>query len=153
MIFKKLLQNPFQQGVFQLCTININHFIPFIRSPFKSLRISLKISNLRTKPEIRLQNPNGLMDCQTLKGTFVVHLKTNKKFFEHIALSLKGTDCQRTENWSNFAENGPFSPQFFNFAAEYLRLPARYRQIQGDFSIIKQNNENYKLRYMYTNVN
>ena len=40
MIFKKLLQNPFQQGVFQLCTININHFIPFIRSPFKSLRNS-----------------------------------------------------------------------------------------------------------------
>ena len=40
MIFKKLLQNPFQQGVFQLCTININHFIPFIRSPFESLRNS-----------------------------------------------------------------------------------------------------------------
>ena len=115
MIFKKLLQNPFQQGVFQLCTININHFIPFIRSPFKSLRISLKISNLRTKPEIRLQNPNGLMDCQTLKGTFVVHFKTNNKFFEQKALSLKGTDCQRTENWSNFADFPLFSARFFNF--------------------------------------
>ena len=40
MIFKKLLQNPFQQGVFQLCAIKIKKVMTVITSLLQLLRIS-----------------------------------------------------------------------------------------------------------------
>ena len=34
----------------------------------------------------------------------VTNSKTDKKCFEQKVVSLKGTDCPKTENWCNFAD-------------------------------------------------